>query len=56
MKTLTVSLDSRSYPIRIGSGLIDKKIVVAEDWDQLSQKTKEFIQVIAAARQDADKS
>jgi 2-dehydro-3-deoxyphosphogluconate aldolase/(4S)-4-hydroxy-2-oxoglutarate aldolase len=42
--------------VGVGSGLIDKKIVVAEDWDQLSQKTKEFIQVIAAARQDADKS
>ena len=42
--------------VGVGSGLIDKKIVVAEDWDQLSQKTKEFIQVIAAARQGVDKS
>jgi 2-dehydro-3-deoxyphosphogluconate aldolase/(4S)-4-hydroxy-2-oxoglutarate aldolase len=37
--------------VGVGSGLIDKQIVAAEDWDQLSQKTKEFIQVIAAARQ-----
>jgi len=38
--------------VGVGSGLIDKKLIAAEAYDQLAQKTSEFIQVIEAARQD----
>jgi 2-dehydro-3-deoxyphosphogluconate aldolase/(4S)-4-hydroxy-2-oxoglutarate aldolase len=37
--------------VGVGSGLIDKQIVAAGDWDILSEKTKNFMAVIAAARQ-----
>jgi len=36
--------------VGVGSGLIDKKFIADEAYDQLAQKTKDFIQVIADAR------
>jgi len=37
--------------VGVGSGLIDKQLIAAEAFDQLAQKTREFMQVIEAARQ-----
>jgi len=37
--------------VGVGSGLIDQQLIAAEAYDQLAQKTREFIQVIEAARQ-----
>jgi 2-keto-3-deoxy-6-phosphogluconate aldolase len=37
--------------VGVGSALADKQIIAAGDWQRLTQKTEEFLQIVNAARQ-----
>ena len=42
---------SGAAAVGVGSALVDKQIIAADDWPRLTQKTEKFLQVVNAARQ-----